>query len=172
MGRHIEKMHIDDDRLNVLTKIVNKKSKGSKGPVVLTESDHNTITAELKLQWNTNNVVKSIEIYKYNDMESLKAFKEHTTNTKELSSIFDTDKDLNIQTKKLLKRLKGFIVESFDKIKIRDQPNKELDRLYNKRRILRTQKGNNAKLELKTVEKELADKYGEHMYKHIKEDRQ
>ena len=45
-----------------------------------------------------------------------------------------------------------------------------MDRLYNKRRILRTQKGNNAKHELKTVEKELADKYGEQMYKHIKEE--
>ena len=170
LGRHIEKMHIDEERLNVLTKIVNKKFKGSKGPVVLTESDHNTITAELKLQWNTNNNVKSIEVYKYNDMESLKAFKECTTNTKQLSSVFDTDKDLNVQTKKLLKRLKGFIAESFDKVKNRDQPNKDLDRLYNKRRILRTQKGEEANLELKSVEKELADKYGEQMYKHIKEE--
>ena len=149
---------------------MNTKSKGSKGHVVLQESDRNTITAELKIQWNTNNIFKSIEVYKYNDIESLTTFKELTTNTKQLSNIFDTDKDLNIQTKKLLKRLKGFMAESFDKIKIKNQPNKDLDRLYNKRRFLRKKKGDKAKLELKTVEKELADRYGEQMYKHIKEE--
>ena len=63
------------------------------------ESDRNTITAELKIQWNTNNIFKSIEVYKYNDIESLTTFKELTTNTKQLSNIFDTDKDLNIQPK-------------------------------------------------------------------------
>ena len=100
LGKHIDKMHIDEDRINVLTKIVNKRSKGSQSLVVLTESDHNTITAELKLQWNTNNLVKTIEVYKFNDTEALKTFKECTTNIKQLSSIFDTDKDINVQTKK------------------------------------------------------------------------
>ena len=45
-----------------------------------------------------------------------------------------------------------------------------MDRLYNKRRIIRIQKGEKAKLELKAVENKLADKYGEQMYKHIKEE--
>ena len=65
-------------------------------------------------------------------------------------------------------KIKGFIADSFTKIKIKDQPNRDLDRMYNKRRFLRTQKGKEAKLELKGVEKELADKYGEQMYKHIR----
>ena len=117
LGKHIKIMHIDEDRLNVLTKIVNKKSKGSKELVVLKESDHNTITAELKVEWTPNNNIKSMEVYKYHNMESLKTFKERTTNTKQLSSIFDSDTHLNVQTKKLLKRLKGFVAESFDQIK-------------------------------------------------------
>ena len=58
-----------------------------------------------------------------------------------------------ITPKKLLKRLKGFVAKSFEKVKIRDKPNKDLDRLYDKRRFLRTQKGDKAKFELKTVEK-------------------
>ena len=90
-----------------------------------------------------NNIVENIEVYKFNDIESLRTFKELTNNTTQLSKIFETNKSLDVQTKKLIKRLKGFIAESFDKVKITNNSNKELDRLYDKRRLLRAQKGFN-----------------------------
>ena len=65
-----------------------------------------------------------MEVFKFNDKDSLKAFKELTTNTKQLSQIFDNNKDLNVQTKKFIKRLKGFVSESFKKVKITNSPNK------------------------------------------------
>ena len=170
LSDHIENMHIDEDRINVLTKIVNKRSKGTKGLLEVKETDHNTITAELNINWNENYTAKSIEVFKFNDKDSLKTFKELTSNTNQLSKVFENNKDLNVQTKKFLKRLKGFVSESFKKVKITNKPNKELERLYDKRRILRSQKNDLAKKELATVEKELADKYGEQMYKYIKEE--
>ena len=170
LSDHIENMHIDEDRINVLTKIVNKRSKGTKGLLEVKETDHNTITAELNINWNENYSAKSIEVFKFNDKDSLKTFKELTSNTNQLSKVFENNKDLNVQTKKFLKRLKGFVSESFKKVKITNKPNKELERLYDKRRILRSQKNDLAKKELATVEKELADKYGEQMYKYIKEE--
>ena len=170
LERHIENMHIDEERINVLTKIVNKRAKGTKGHLDICETDHNTITAKLQIKWNKSNIEKPIEVYKFNDKESLKTFKDLTTNTKQLSNIFETDKPLNVQTKKLLKRIKGFIAESFEKVKITNKSNKELDKLYDKRRLLRAQKGHKARLQLKAVEKELADKYGEQMYAKIKEE--
>ena len=170
LGKHIENMHIDEERINVLTKIVKKNTNQSTGKIDIKETDHNTMTADLKIHWKTNTIYKSYEVYKFNDPHALKTFKELITNTNQLSNIFDTDKNIHIQTKKLLKRIKGFISESFDKVKITNKPNKELDTLYDKRRVLRSQKGEKAKNELILVEKELADKFGEKMYKHIKEE--
>ena len=46
-----------------------------------------------------------MEVYKYNDKESLKMFKYETTNTNQLSKLIDNDKPLDIVTKKLLKRI-------------------------------------------------------------------
>ena len=48
-GKHIKNMHIDDERINVLTKIVNKNTKQSKGEVDYKETDHKAMTADLKI---------------------------------------------------------------------------------------------------------------------------
>ena len=66
-------------------------------------------------------------------------FKEATTKTNNRSKIFDSDKDLNTQTKKFLKRLKGFVSESFQKVKITNKPDNNLNKFYDLRKILRTQ---------------------------------
>ena len=78
--------------------------------ITICESDHNTITAELLIKWNKNIIVEYHEVYKFNDIKSLKTFKELTSNTKQLSNIFETDKPLNVQTKKLIKRLKSIFI--------------------------------------------------------------
>ena len=50
--------------------------------------------------------------------------------TDSLSKIFDTDKDLVIQTKKFMKRLKGYIHGSFKKVKNNKKPDKILNNLF------------------------------------------
>jgi hypothetical protein len=86
-------------------------------------------------------------------------FKQVTTDTKHLSQIIDMEKPIDIVTNKFIKRLKGFIHQCFKKVKIIDKPDKQLENLYNKRRILRNKKDDKSKVELEDVEKELSDKY-------------
>ena len=145
-----------------------KKSK--KKDLDIKESDHNTIDVVLDIAWREDKTVSYVEVYKFTDRESLAKFKTLTTNTNQLSKIFDTEKDLNIQTKKFLKRLNGFVNQSFKKVKITNKPDKVLESLYNKRRILRSQTSETSKLELAKVDEELADKYSEKMFKQIKDE--
>ena len=153
--------------INVLTKVM-KKSK--KKDLDIKESDHNTIDVVLDIAWREDKTVSYVEVFKFTDKESLAKFKTLTTNTNQLSKIFDTEKDLNIQTKKFLKRLNGFVNQSFKKVKITNKPDKVLESLYNKRRILRSQTSETSKLELAKVDEELADKYSEKMFKQIKDE--
>ena len=67
-----------------------------------------------------------------------------------------------------MKRHKGYIHESFKKVKISNKPDKILNNLFDKRRILRSQKSPASKVELDIVEKELVDRYSEKMYQNIK----
>ena len=94
--KHIENIHIDDRRQNVLTKIIKSKSG-----IKYQESDHNIIVTQLNLPWNEKRH-KIIKIFLYNDKEAQKHFKLETTNTTELSKIIDMDKPINVVTKKLL----------------------------------------------------------------------
>ena len=91
----------------------------------------------------------------------MEKFKELTTQTDSLSKIFDTEKELDVQTKKFLKRLKGYMNESFKKVKISNKPDKILNNLFDKRRILRSQKSPASKAELEIVDSEQAQKYSE-----------
>ena len=45
--QHVERMHIDEERHNVLTKIIKKRNK----VVEKCESDHNTIIVEMNIKW-------------------------------------------------------------------------------------------------------------------------
>ena len=94
-------------------------------------------------------------------------FKEETNKTLELSNIVNSKKPLEIVTKKLVKRIKGFIHSNFQKIKIIDKPNEALEKLYSKRRLLRIQTDDDSIQELEDVENELSEKYSEVMFKTI-----
>ena len=71
----------------------------------------------------------------------------------------DKDKPLDLVTKQFLTRLNGYVHECFKKVKIVDKPNADLERLYNKRAVLRTKSDNVSKKELEVVENELSIKY-------------
>ena len=113
--KHIEEIHIDDERQHDLTKNIQ-----TKGSLVYCESDQNIIITKLKMIWFPQES-KTFEVFKYNDKEGKAKFKSLTTNTKQLSEIIDMKKSIHVVTKMFLKRLKGFIHESFRKVKIVDK---------------------------------------------------
>ena len=120
---HMDKIHIDDQRLHVLT-----KNRRTKNGIDYSESDHNIINTKFKLTWSLNQR-KIIEVFKYNDKIGKVKFKEATTHTKHLSQIIDMKKPINVVTKKFLKKLKGFIHQCFTKVKIIDKPDEQLENL-------------------------------------------
>ena len=109
-----------------------------------------------------------IEVFKFKDLDAQTNFKIDTTETSELSKIIDQNKSIDIVTKKFLKRLKSCIHKNFKKVRIVDKPDKTLEELYNKRRILRTKTDEHSIKELENVDKELSEKDAEQMSRKIK----
>ena len=136
--------------------------KLNKGILQQKELVYNLIVTKLKVAW-TPFKRKALEVFNYNSKESKERFQKLTTETKHLSQIVDMKKPLDIVTKKFLKRLKGFIHECFNKVKIVEKSKKELEHLYDKRRVLRNRKDMKGKTELEAVENELSSKYSEVM---------
>ena len=161
MIKHIEYIHVDDKRVHVLSK--NMKTKTG---IVRTESDHNMIITKLNIKWSPKEI-KFVEMFNYKDKKALKLFKIETTKTDKLSKIIETDKPLHIVTKKFLKRLQGFVHQSFKKVKFFEKVDQQLEALYNKRRLLRTLTDDKSVEELEEVENELSEKYSEVMCKKI-----
>ena len=159
-----ESLVIDEKREHVLTKITKSKRGTQK-----VESDHNALISRFKLEWS-HQKKERIETFNYKNKECQLKFKENTTKTSSLSSIFDTREDLNIATKHFIKRLNGFIFESFKKIRISEKFNSEIVQLFEKRRILRSKDDQTSKDELEKVEEELADKCAKDNYDKIMEE--
>ena len=90
-----------------------------------------------------------------------------TNDKKDLTKIFETNKTLQVQTRKFFKRLNGFINQCFKKVKIARKSDAKLEELYNQRRYWRSQSDETSKEELEKVDNELAEKYSETMYKKI-----
>lgn len=143
--KHIEYIHIDDERLHVLTTCLKNKNYSHHS-----ESDHNLIITKFKVAW-TPFKSKVLEVFNYNSKESKEKFQKLTTDTKHLSQIVDMKKPVDIVTQKFLKRLKGFIHECFNKVKMVEKSNKELEHLYDKRKVLRNRKDMKGKTELEAV---------------------
>ena len=153
LEKDFESLLIDEARKHVLTKITRTK-RGIKQ----VKSDHNVLLSKLKIKFNKHIKKDRIEIFNLKNKECQEAFKEVTSNTDILSSIFDNDKDLNVCTKKFLKRLNGCIMECFKKVRITEKGNKEIESLFHKRRMLKNKTDVKSKDELKNVEEELANK--------------
>ena len=130
----MKQIHIDEERFHVLTKNVKTKTG-----ISYSQSDHNVINTKFKLTWSPTES-KIVEVFKYSDKEGKLKFRKVTSETNHLSEIIDMKKSLEVVTKKFLKRLMGFIHECFTKVKITDHTNRELEKPYNERRILRQNK--------------------------------
>ena len=161
----IHSLLIDETRKHVLTKMT-KTKKGVKK----IESDHNVLVSKFRFAWTKNVKRKRIEMYNLKNKGCQELFKENTSNTNILSSIFENDKDLEVCTKKFLKRLNGCIAESFKKVRVSEKKNEEIDVLFQKRRLLKNKTDDNSKEELRKVEEELAEKFAKENYDKINEE--
>ena len=148
----VESLLIDEERAHALTKY--KKTKNGLKTIV---SDHNPMMTQMNIKWSNKKKKKRLEMYNLKNLECQEKFLEVTSNSDYLSSVFDTDKDLNSATKTFLKRLNDRIFQSFKKIKVTDKPNVELQELFNQRKILRSKDDDESKEKLKQVEEKLAD---------------
>jgi hypothetical protein len=142
------------------------KNIKTKNGISYNESDHNIISTKLNIKWSAKRV-KVMEVFKYNDPESLKMFKHETTNTDQLSKLIDMEKPIHIVTKKFLKRIDGFVNQCFKKVKIVETEDKKLQELYNTRRLLRTKTDEESQTKIEELNIDLANKYSEVMSKKI-----
>ena len=69
---HVEYMHIDDKRENVLTKLT-KSKKGKQRHTKKVESDHNEMETKINIPWNVS-MDEPVEVYNLKDPESKKSF--------------------------------------------------------------------------------------------------
>ena len=152
----VESLLIDEKRNHILSKIT-KTKKGVK----IQESDHHPLITKLKFTWSKHSKNDRKEIFNFKNKDCQNKFKDLTTQTKELSKIMMKNEDLNISTKKFIKRLDGFILEAFNKIRISDRKNDKIGNLLDKRRALKNKHDEESKKELDKVEIELADKCAE-----------
>ena len=86
-------LDVDEKRKFVLSKVINNK-KGLR----IQESDHNPIITEFKLLLKPAKESAKLELYNLKNKEAQTKFKEYTNNTKMLSTVFESDEDLNILT--------------------------------------------------------------------------
>ena len=162
--KHVMSVHIDDVREHVLVKIMKEKKK-----IIKSESDHNIIVTKLKIEWRSEDH-DYVEVFNFKDKEAQKTFFNKTNETSDLVKIFDTNKPLNVQTKRVVKRLNGFIQQSLKKIQITTKGDTKIEELYNKRRILRNKTEEKSMDELEALEEVLAATYSESMAKKIKDE--
>ena len=127
----VEHLLIEENKDHALTRI----SK-NKGKVVVKESDHNSLISRLNVVWRREMKKERFEVYNLKNLERQSKFKALTSTSNVLSSVFDQEEDLNIACKKFMKRLKGCIVKSFKKIRIKpEQCDPEVNIFFEKKKI-------------------------------------
>ena len=132
MKNHFKTLVIDEARKHVLARVKNTKN----GPVKK-ESDHNALIAEFDCKVKDPTVMKKDEAYNLKNSECQKKFHQYTSNTKMLSSIFDSKDDLDILTLRFIKKLDGCIKMNFRKVRVNNHKETEEEKLYKKMRELK-----------------------------------
>ena len=163
LENHMIECHIDDKRDHVLTKI----SKTKQG-IKRTESDHNSIITKFNLKVEEKENTRKIEIFNFKDENGLKRFKEITSNSVALSSIFDSKKSVEKQAKQFLKTLKGLLHKCFKKIKIKENSIKQEDILYAEQKELKGKNDAESKRKLEKIEEKLANLKSEDLFNVVK----
>ena len=163
MEEDLESLVVDEERNHVLTRFTK-----SKNGIKETKSDHNVLITKFKLKWNRRMKSNRIELYNLKNKDDQKKFKEITSHETYLSEVFDNIDNLNCATDEFIRRLNKVIKDTFKKIRIKDKPNKEIEELFEKRKLLRNKKDNISKIMLEDVEVKLAEKCAETNFNKIK----
>ena len=156
---------IDEEQKHVLTSVTKTKHGVKKQ-----KSDHNALVSKFNITWSRKLKSNRIEMYNLKNKECQETFKELTNHGTYLSEVFDTSDNLHDKTEEFIKRLNKVIKSSFRKIRISDRPDKELENLLDRRKVLKNKTDYDSKKELEEVEKILDEKYAEHNYNKIKEE--
>ena len=122
------------------------------------------------MTWNKRIKSKKIELFNLKNRSGQMVFKELTNSGTFLSEVFDDNDDLNISTNKFIKRLNKVIQRSFKKIRISERPDRELEKLFAKRNILKKKTDDKSKKDLEEIEIELVEKCAERNYSKIKDE--
>ena len=93
---NVKEIIIDEDKKYAMAVV-----KKTKGQVKITTSDHNTIVTKFNIDGETNQQQERVEVFILINKECQKLFKEETSKTTKLSSVFTTDKDINNQKSSL-----------------------------------------------------------------------
>ena len=99
----IDKLIIDEDKDHALCKIIRGKATTK-----VVKSDHNVMITKFKLKWCPEDKYPTT-VFNLKNKACQQIFKRETTNTNKLSKVFETNDDINLQTKKFLKLLKGIV---------------------------------------------------------------
>ena len=165
LEKDLESVRVDEERQNVLEKIV-KTKKG----VVKQLSDHNPIITKFNVKWSRHVSSARIEMFNLKNKKCQAKFNELTSNTDALTKAINSSDDLNTSTRNFLKELNECIRMCFDKIRIVDKPNKEMEDLFNKRQKLKNLKDEKSRHEMEEVENKLAEMCAQSNYEKIKEE--
>ena len=164
LREHFKELYIDDTRKHVLTRITNTK-KG----VIKKESDHNVLLTVFTCKIDITEKKQKVEVYNLKNKDCQIKFKDYTSNTNMLSSIFNSDEDINILAQRFIKKLNGCIKTNFRKIRINTTKKSREEYLYDKMRELKEKKDNDNIKDMKKVVEEIA-KIGEERYKKLVEE--
>ena len=162
--KHFKSLLIDEARKHVLTRITNTK-RGA----VKKESDHNALVAEFDLKVDDPDLKNKSEAYNLKNVECQKKFYKYTTDTKMLSSIFNTEDDINVLTQRVIKKIDGCIKMCFRKVRVNKEKETEEEKLYKKLRLLKDKTEEGSKEALDEVTEAIA-KLAEAKYKQVIEE--
>ena len=165
MEHQLVSIEIDEGKNHSLTKIIKTKN-GVKSK----SSDHNSILTKLKIKWSKKFAKPRIELFNLKNKEGQEKFKKMTSETNEFTEAFTNNNDLNVCTKNFLRSLNNCIRKCFNKIRIIDKPNKEIENLFERRKILKNKKDEKSKHELEVIENKLADLCAKSNYEKTKEE--
>ena len=112
---YIQEMIIDESKSTALS------HHGKKGTVV---SDHNVITCTFNVPIERKMKVRR-EIFALRDEDSLRKFKDVTTNTEKFTQCFKNGDNIRKQGKKWMKTLINTIHQIFQKVRLRSKPPKK-----------------------------------------------
>ena len=157
LADYVVSLKIDEQNEHALVKVAKNKA--------VTKSGHSVLITKLNIEIVKEEESKVIEVFNLNNKEAQKIFKIETSKSTKLSNIFESDEDIEKQTKKFLKMLKRCIHKCFKKIKIKATKSREYDRLYNERKRLKLV-GNFE--EASAIEAQLADETGKDVLEKIK----